>query len=255
MPFPTVPPATQPPTNDIPAQENNFSPQQSQNQFVTPSETNTTSNQEQQATGTGTGVSNATASPNIYGASSLSNTVVNSGYGENSEECMENVGCRTVPAIDFIAYYGRNTVNNNVDNNYYSSSGNNNAGVALRVVVPLGNGFNGNLNKVAEQETLKRIQEVKAQQQKLIADQIALDEQIVKSCVNLKNTVNGKTISINPENASPVIRRSYEICQGLDVIIASAPPTDTRNLEAENAFLRQKIEQLMRQKVPQKIGN
>jgi hypothetical protein len=168
---------------------------------------------------------------------------------------MTDVGCRTVPHIDFAAYYGNNKLENNVDGltNAYGSS--NSYGAAVRLVLPLGNGFGGNLDKAAEQEVAKRIAETKALQQQLIADSITLDEQIIKSCVNLKNTVDGKSISINRENASPVVARAHDLCKGLEVVIASAPPTESNDLAAENAFLRQKIEQLLKQNVTQKVGN
>jgi hypothetical protein len=261
MPPQLPPPTVNPPIQQPPAQDLNFTPSQNQTQFVTPSETNTTSNQSQNSTGTGTGVSNVQANPSIYGVSSNSNTQVNSGYGENTKECMSNVGCRDVPSIDFTAYYGGNQINNNAQN-FSSGASNDSYGAAVRLVVPLGQGFKGNLDRLAEQEVTLRTQdaiakanEAKLLQQRLIADQIILDDQIIKSCVNIKNTIQGKSIELNSENGSPVIQRVNAMCQGLEVIIASAPPTNNRDLEKENAFLRQKIEQLLKQGIPQKIGN
>lgn len=260
MPIPTIPPPQQPPTiiQPNPQSQNNFNPTQGQNVNITPSTTNTTSNQSQESTGTGTGVANAYSNPNIYGVSANSNTQVNNGYGENSEECMTNVGCKTVPAVDFIAYYGKSSINNKITNDFYSGSNsdNSNYGGAIRLVVPLGNGFNGNLNKAAEAEVIKREAENYLLQQRLMAERIALDDIVIRNCVNLKNTVNGKSIVIDAENASPVIARVDELCRGLNIAIASAPVKVVDNsLLEENRRLREKIEQLTRTGIPQKVGN
>jgi hypothetical protein len=84
MPFPDVPPPTNPSPNQSTLQQTNnnaVNPQQEQNQFVTPGITNTESNQQQNSTGTGTGLANVQNSPTITGQSTNVNSQVNTGYG------------------------------------------------------------------------------------------------------------------------------------------------------------------------------
>lgn len=227
-------------------------------QYVTPNSSEL--NQEQDQAAIGTGNASAYSAPQIIDSGTNAYTQVNTGYGENAEECMENVGCQTVPQIDFTAYYGRSDINSKVDSltNAYSDS--NNFGVQARIQIPLGKGFSGNLDKLAKAEVDKRSAEVIAQQQQNIANTIKLDEYVLKTCINLKNSSGGRRAVINIEKASPVMARIDAMCRGIDIYQVASTQRQSSNddikaLIEENRRLREKINQLMKTNIPQKVGN
>lgn len=257
--MPQTPPAL-PPNVSAPNSNNNFTPQQEQVVNVTPSEVNPNLEQSQNSTSSGIGSANATSAPVISGQSYNSNTQYNSGYGENTRECMENVGCRDVPQLNFEAYYGRSDIKNSSSNGFYDSNAGayaDNKGILLRFQVPLGNGFQGNLDKLAAEEVAKRAAEKYLLEQQLIAESLKTDREVIQSCVSLKNEINGKSVTIDETSASPVVQRINTLCKGLDVIIAQRESNndELEALKLENKRMRELILRMQNTGTPVKVGN
>ena len=254
--MPQVPPALPPNLN---THSNNFTPQQEQVVNVTPNEltSNLDQTQNQNSTSNGVGNANATSAPVISGQSYNMNTQINSGYGENSQECMTNVGCRDTINLSLEAYYGRADINSSSNGFWDNGAYNKNLGVGFRVQVPLGNGFNGNLDKLAQEEVKKRTAEADLLKLQQYSDGFKLDNEIIQACVNLKNTVGGKSVAINPEEASPVVQRMDALCKGLTVAVEKQEEQvkviDSR--DAEIARLKAQIDRLQRTGQPQRVGN
>lgn len=260
MPTPTPP--TLPPNVPGSAADlilNGQGQQQEQVIKVTPNESNTFNNLDTNADsnsqGTGVGSANAISSPVINGTAATINSQVNSGYGEPTEECMENVGCQSTMSIDMVAYYGGSDIRNSVNNFSNSNSDFNNYGFAVRFLVPLGNGFDGKLDELAIEEVKKRQAEQMLLQQEIVKRNIELDKEVFAHCVDVRNPHEGKQIIVSPtSNPNSVANRTLGMCQGIEVAVAQKND-DIEDLIRENNRLRQKLVQLMNRGERQKIGN
>lgn len=240
MPTPDIPPASNN-AAELGGPINNYTPQQVQ--YVTPS----TSELNQEQSSTGVGNASAYSAPRIsdYGTNAYSQTVYTN-YGENAEVCIEGAGCETVPFIDVTTYYGRSDLNSRLDDFASgSSSDQSNFGAQARLMIPLGGRASRNLDTVAKSVIVKNEQQNR--------------KDLLTTCISLKSPTNGKLAVIDPETASPQIKQIYEDCQGVNVLVARAPVSETNpDIQAileENRLLREKLQQLMNQGVPQRVGN
>lgn len=254
--MPQQPPAL---PSTLPLSNNLYTPRQEQVVNVTPNEHNSNldQNQNQTSTSNGVGNANATSAPSINGSSYNSNTQINTGYGENTEECMFEVGCRDTINLSLEAYYGRADINSSSDGLWGNGAYNKNLGVGLRLNVPLGNGFNGSLDKLAAEEVKKRTAETQVINQQLIAENLKIDREIIQSCVNLKNEIDGKKVVITPENASPVVQRIDNLCKGLNVLVEQKTTNNDELsvLKLENERMRAQLLRLQQTNIKQKVGN
>lgn len=253
-----TPPTPMPPT--LPRAEDliiNNQPNQEQVQYVTPgvNETNNRLNQTSNSTSNSNGSASAVSAPNISGTSANINTQVNSGYGDHTEECMENVGCQSTMHLDMVAYYGGSDIRSNVDNWSRSNSDFNNYGAAFRLVIPLGGGFDGQLDQLAIEEVKKRQAEQILLNQAILARNAELDRDTMQHCINLKNPTGGKRIVlVEGPDSGALANRNAALCRGIEVAMDNKNDDIAMLLDEVNR-LQQKIAQLTNRGKPQTVGN
>lgn len=235
---PSLPPNT---ASDLGGPINNFTPENIQ--YVTPSQSEL--NQEQTSTGVGNASSYSAPQVTDIGTNAYSQNVYTN-YGENAEVCIEGAGCETVPFVDVTTYYGRSDLSSRVENfvNNGSYSDQSNFGIQGRLMIPIGGRSSKNLDTLAKQVITKTEQQN--------------NKDLLKTCISLKSPVDGRLAVIDYDNASPVMQKIHDDCQGVNVLVRNdVPQTDPRidALIEENRLLKQKLAQLLDQGIPQRVGN
>ncbi len=251
---PQEPPAIVKSVDNSNTNKNKFKPTNTVTSTGNTSNSTQESNSKQKQNSEATAVNNGFVSPNITGQSysSNSNTQVNTGYGENTQQCLENVGCESTPHLSFTGYYNRSTLDSNSLGISDFDSNHNNYGFAARFIIPFGDGFGGNLNKIADEERIKRELENVQARQEIVAKNLATDIEALNTCVKLRNSSGGKVVYVDP-NGNELARRIHSMCDGIGINLAAAPTDD--QIQMENQRLREKIDQLMRTGVIEKVGN
>lgn len=184
--------------------------------------------------------------PEIYQSGSQSNVQINHAFGvdEWPMSTMSNVGALPNGFLGFSGGY--------VNSNYGARTGglnsnSHNSGYDFRVfgVIPLGTGLDEKIERLGEEEITKRRletiqlnQEALLKENEVVAQRIANWNATITMCTNLDKNYGNERITIDPQNASPVLLNVLSVCQGLNVVTMRQSVEQMEQYKLKLEFLR-----------------